>query len=63
MRTHRAHAGERPVEIGRWLFGGVLLVAATLLLGACQTVEGFGRDVGTAGDTLADTAEDTREQM
>jgi entericidin A len=62
MRTHRARTGERP-DVGRWLFGAVLLVAGALLLGACQTVEGFGRDVGTAGETLADTAEDTREQM
>ncbi|WP_066010719.1 entericidin A/B family lipoprotein [Thioclava sp. SK-1] len=33
---------------------------AVLGLAACQTVEGFGRDVSTAGSTIAYEANDAR---
>ncbi|MDG5488128.1 entericidin A/B family lipoprotein [Sphingomonas sp. FW199] len=32
------------------------LMAGTLLVSACNTVEGVGRDVESVGDTVADTA-------
>ena len=35
-------------------------VAALLVLGACNTVEGVGRDVSSAGDTVAKTADDAK---
>lgn len=35
---------------------GMLAVAGALLISACNTVEGVGRDVSSAGDTVADTA-------
>ena len=33
------------------------LAAATLLIAACNTVEGVGKDVRSAGDTVAKTAD------
>lgn len=39
----------------------VLFAAASALLAAaCNTVEGIGRDVGAAGDAVADAARDAR---
>ncbi|QNE30537.1 entericidin A/B family lipoprotein [Sphingomonas sp. NBWT7] len=35
---------------------GMFVVAGALLVSACNTVEGVGRDVSSAGDTVADTA-------
>ncbi len=36
------------------------IVATALLLGACNTVEGVGKDVRSAGDTVAKTADDAK---
>ena len=33
------------------------LASATLLVAACNTVEGVGKDVKSAGDTVAKTAD------
>lgn len=38
-------------------FIGSILLASGLLLGACNTVEGVGKDVKSAGDTVAKTAD------
>jgi entericidin A len=35
---------------------GIAVVAATLMVSACNTIEGVGRDVSSAGDTVAKTA-------
>ncbi|WP_353203185.1 entericidin A/B family lipoprotein [Sphingomonas sp.] len=35
----------------------VVLAAATLLIAACNTVEGVGKDVRSAGDTVAKSAD------
>lgn len=35
-------------------------LAGTLLITACNTVEGVGRDVASAGDTVANTADDAK---
>ena len=40
-----------------------LLLAAMVALSACNTMEGLGRDVETAGETLTGTAEETEEEM
>lgn len=37
------------------------LLAALVLLTACNTVEGAGRDIESAGDTIADTAKDSKD--
>lgn len=37
-----------------------VLAAGVLVTAACNTVEGIGRDVGSAGDTVANTANDAR---
>ncbi|HVF93116.1 MAG TPA: entericidin EcnA/B family protein [Sphingomonas sp.] len=41
-------------------FLGLALVASALLVSACNTVEGLGKDVGSAGDTVAKTADDSK---
>lgn len=41
-------------------FIGSILLASGLLLGACNTVEGVGKDVKSAGDTVAKTADDAK---
>lgn len=40
-----------------------ILFAALLGLAACETVGGFGRDVGTAGEAIEDTAEDVQNDL
>jgi predicted small secreted protein len=40
----------------RKLFG-MVVVAGALMVSACNTVEGVGRDVSSAGDTVAKTAD------
>lgn len=39
---------------------GSLVIASGLLLAACNTVEGVGKDVRSAGDTVAKTADDAK---
>ena len=41
-------------------FTTLALVTATLLIAACNTVEGVGKDVKSAGDTVAKTAEKSK---
>ena len=36
------------------------LYAATLLLAACNTTEGVGKDIEATGDAIADTANDVK---
>jgi entericidin A len=37
---------------------GLAFLATAFLVSACNTVEGIGEDVSSAGDTVADTAQD-----
>ena len=39
---------------------GMAVVAAALLVSACNTIEGAGKDVSSAGDTVARTADDSK---
>ncbi len=39
---------------------GFTLAAGALLLAACNTVEGVGKDVSSAGDTVAKTADKSK---
>ena len=39
---------------------GLALVAGALLISACNTVEGVGRDVSSAGNTVAKTTDDAK---
>ena len=41
-------------------FLGMAFVAGALLVSGCNTVEGIGKDVGSAGDTVAKTADDSK---
>ena len=36
---------------------GMFVVAGALMVSACNTVEGVGRDVSSAGNTVANTAD------
>ncbi|MDF2386180.1 entericidin A/B family lipoprotein [Nostoc ellipsosporum NOK] len=35
-------------------------LAGAMLVSACNTIEGMGRDVSSAGDTVAKTADDAK---
>lgn len=39
---------------------GLMLVAGAVTLSACNTVEGVGKDVSSAGDTVAKTADKSK---
>ncbi|MGF1609908.1 MAG: entericidin A/B family lipoprotein [Kiloniellales bacterium] len=39
----------------------LLLLAATVTLPGCNTMEGAGKDIEAAGDAISDTAEDAKE--
>ena len=50
-----------PSPVARFFpIADMLLVAAALLLSACNTMRGLGEDVSTAGDTLSETSEDVK---
>ncbi|WP_294190066.1 entericidin A/B family lipoprotein [uncultured Sphingomonas sp.] len=38
----------------------VAILASALTLGACNTIEGAGKDVSSAGQTVAKTADDAK---
>jgi len=40
--------------------GGMAVVASALVVSACNTVEGAGKDVSSAGRTVAKTASDAK---
>ncbi|WP_203310589.1 MULTISPECIES: entericidin A/B family lipoprotein [Sphingomonas] len=39
---------------------GLAVVAGALMVSACNTVEGVGKDVSSAGKTVAKTADDAK---
>ena len=39
---------------------GMALLAGAMMVSACNTVEGVGRDVSSAGNTVAKTADDAK---
>ena len=39
---------------------GMALVAGALMVSACNTIDGMGKDVSSAGDTVSDTASDAK---
>jgi predicted small secreted protein len=41
----------------------ILAALALLALAACNTVEGAGRDISTAGDAMTDEAQDSKSAM
>jgi predicted small secreted protein len=41
----------------------VLMLAMMSFLGACHTVEGVGKDVESAGDSIQDTAKDCTDNV
>ena len=41
----------------------MLILTAILGLTACETVQGFGRDVATAGQEIEEASEETQEDI
>lgn len=41
----------------------VLIILALAALSACNTVEGAGQDISTAGDAVTDEAQDAQQGM
>lgn len=39
------------------------MLVATAAVGACNTAEGVGKDVESAGDAVQDTAKDVKKKM
>lgn len=39
----------------------LLLLAGTLVLSGCNTMEGAGKDIEAAGDAISDSADDTAD--
>ena len=39
---------------------GLAIIAGALLVSACNTVEGMGKDVSSAGNTVAKTADKSK---
>lgn len=40
-----------------------LIVLAFIALSACNTIEGMGKDIGSAGDAISGTANKTKKNM
>jgi predicted small secreted protein len=53
----RRHAWQHFQENIMRKFMGLAAIAGALLISACNTVEGMGRDVESAGHTVAKTAD------
>jgi predicted small secreted protein len=43
--------------------GLAIVVAGTLAVAACNTIEGAGKDVQAGGSAVSDTARDTKHNM
>lgn len=41
----------------------ILAAAAAFLLGACNTIEGAGKDIKAGGEAVQDTAKDVKGKM
>lgn len=50
------------MHINRKLAAALMLVSMAFL-GACHTVEGVGKDVESAGDSIQDTAKDCTDNV
>lgn len=42
---------------------GFFLLLCLAALAACNTIEGMGKDIGSAGDAISGTAHDTKKKM
>lgn len=49
------------ISLRRALLASALVMTAAL--GACNTVEGVGKDVESTGDAVQDTAKDVKKKM
>jgi predicted small secreted protein len=50
---------KRILQISAWL----LVLGSMAFIAACNTVEGAGKDVSSAGNAISDTASDVKHDM
>lgn len=60
MFNRATSSAAQPAQPHRLAMSMVLLLAMALLLGACNMMRGLGQDIGVAGETIEDTAEDVQ---
>ena len=53
------------MQLNRKLFASMILLSMLSMgaLSACHTVEGVGRDIESAGDSIEDTAQDCSDDI
>ena len=53
------------MQINRKLFASMILLSMLSMgaLSACHTVEGVGKDIESAGDSIKDTAQDCHDDV
>ena len=53
------------MQINRKLFASTILLSMLSMgaLSACHTVEGVGKDIESAGDSIKDTAQDCSDEV
>ena len=53
------------MQINRKLFASMILLSmlSMVALSACHTVEGVGKDIESAGDSIKDTAQDCSDEV
>lgn len=60
MRADHCVTGIYILEVLMRKLVGLAIVASALLVSACNTIEGAGKDVSSAGQTVAKTADDAK---
>jgi len=58
MPNARAHKMPRPADVSFLMLP--ILLLSLLVLAACETVQGFGRDVQSGGEAIEEASEDAR---
>lgn len=52
-----------PNRAPRWLASALLISTCALGLAACNTVQGVGKDVQSAGEAVEDTSEEVQNRL
>ena len=61
MKIQETKSNTKKAPAGIALFAMLLFSGSTLMLSACNTVEGAGEDIEAAGDSISDTANDAND--
>lgn len=60
MQTDLNTNGSRVAMFGH-LLGALTVISAALLISGCNTTEGVGKDIKSAGEALEDAADDAKD--